>query len=108
MQDLAYSVLLPEIKRLERFRAAASCVRGLATVLSIGWLALVGELAVGLFSHAGWPLTWTSLGAVAAMTAAFEALMNRERMYESTWRGVIAPQFLIATTKKPIARSVEQ
>jgi hypothetical protein len=102
VQDLAFSALLPEVKRLERFRAAASCVRGLATVLAIGWLTLVVELAVGLVSRDGWPLTWWSIGALAAMTAAFEALLSRERMYEATWRSIIAPQFLIATTEAPL------
>lgn len=103
VQDLAFSALVPEIKRLERFRAAGSCARGLATVVAIGWLALVAELALGLFSDAGWPITWGTAASAIGLTFVFNALMNRERMYEALWRGIIAPQFLISATRNVTA-----
>jgi hypothetical protein len=98
LQDLTFSALIPDVKRLERFRAAASCARGLATVVAVGWLLFVSVLILGFVSAKGMPSTWHAWLALTVLTVAFRALIRRERMYESLWRGILAPQFLVATS----------
>lgn len=98
LRNLAFSTLLPERQRLDRFRAASSLTRGLATVTALSATAYMLTLALPR-SAGGWPVTTVGMAALSSLIIAFLALMERSEMYDALWGSVIIPQYLIAATR---------
>lgn len=101
LRDLAFSALLPERHRLDRFRAASSFTRGTATVVALGGAALLVVLLLPR-EAGGWPVTAASVSGLLTLIIAYLALMERSAMYDALWSAIIAPQFLIATSRDPL------
>lgn len=94
VQDLSFSVLLPERKQLDRFRAATSLARGVA--VSVVAVALI--LAVQLWLGVREP-SWSLVLTLMALVVAFYGLMQRAEMYDELWRDVVPAQLLCAVTR---------
>jgi hypothetical protein len=93
VRDLSYSAILAERHRLDRFRAATSLCRGVATTIPICVAILVWRISGGHL-----PL-WNTLGWIAALVVLFAGLMERADMYNRLWNHVLQPHFLAMDTR---------
>jgi hypothetical protein len=93
VRDLSFSAISTERHRLDRFRAATSLARGVATTIPVCVAILVFRISVG---HV--PLGNT-LGWIAALVVLFAGLMERADMYNRLWNHVLQPQFLAVDTQ---------
>lgn len=89
IQDLSFSVLLNERKRLDRFRAVTSLTRGVAVAVVIGFILLVYQLWRGVYL-----LNPSSLSVIGGLLVAFYGLMERADMYHRLWHTILQSQFL--------------
>jgi hypothetical protein len=98
---LAYGTISQATPRLERFRAAASCVRGLATVVVCWWLwtFITAILAVVARDAYAFLARFTTL---TGLSLAFWAFTEREKMYQRTWRLAVISEFMVSGLKQPL------
>ena len=95
VQDLSFSVLLPERKQLDRFRSATSLSRGVSVAVIVSILILVYRLLVGSI-----PLSASSAAVFIGLIVGYWGLTDRANMYDRLWRSVIPSQFLCAVTRE--------
>jgi hypothetical protein len=93
VRDLSFSALISERNRLDRFRAATSLCRGVATTVAICIAIMVMQLVREERS-----ISWVSAGWIAGLLLAFYALLERADMYNKLWNAVVQPQFLASAT----------
>jgi hypothetical protein len=99
VRDLSFSAIPAARSRLDRFRAAASLCRGVATSVAISAPLLLLQIATAERS-----LDWAAVGWLEAVLIAFYALMERADMYNKRWNSVLVPQFLATSTEVPSSR----
>ncbi len=92
VRDLSFSVLGSARHRLDRYRAATSLCRGVATAVVVALALLLAQVAWGIR-----PVAWKTAGAAAGLLLAFVALRERSLMYDRLWGAIITPQFLAST-----------
>jgi hypothetical protein len=96
--DLAFSGVLPERDRLDRFRAAASLARGVAAALTL----LATAVAIQFVSATPFVSpTWHHVGMVVLYILVLYGLLERADMYDWLWRSVVPAQFLCSATAGP-------
>lgn len=93
VRDLSFSAILAERHRLDRFRAATTLCRGVATTVAVCVAILAFRILVGNV-----PL-WNTLGWIAALVVLFAGLMERADMYNGLWNHILQPQFLAVDTR---------
>jgi hypothetical protein len=95
LRDLSFSEVQAARDRLDRFRAAASLARGVATTVVIVVIALAYQLAVG-DRQPTWELAFHAM----LLIIAFSGLMERADMYDRLWHSVLRSQFLCAASQE--------
>ena len=100
VRDLSFSELLPARGRLDRFRAATSLCRGVATSVAVAFVLVCVQLAAGDREP-----TLHAFLLLEGLVVAFYALLERADMYNDMWNRVIQPQFLALSTRPQSAQA---
>lgn len=94
IRNLSFSQLIGERDGLDRFRAATSLTRAVATVAAVLLAIFLAQVMRG-----DRPVTWRLVGVIELLVVAFYGGLERADMYDDLWRTSLRAQFLCAVSR---------